>query len=210
MGHVAAVFDVDQTLVRGHTERLFFLYLLRQGRITLRQAMAFLSDLATRPQERFRNKTYLKNLWVEDILTLARQCYRQLISPRLSRQGLACVRQHQQKGHGIILLTGSLNFLMLPLQEDLGADWLIATELANANSRFTGEIAGLHPRGKNKGLLLQELSRRHNLDLLNSYAYGDHLQDISLFHSVGYPVAVNPSWRLKRLARKHCWPICYF
>ena len=58
--------------------------------------------------------------------------------------------------------------------------------------------------------LLQDLSRTHGFDLSQAYAYGDHIQDSYLFRSIGHPVAVNPSWRLKRRARKHRWPIRYF
>ncbi len=210
MGSVAAIFDVDQTLVQGHTERLFFWYLLRQGRLSLPQALSFLGRLAGHPKERFRDKTYLEGLAVEDIIRLARGCYQETIYPRVSVRGLACVREHQGQGHKIVLLTGSLYFLLLPLKEELGADWLIATELAQNNGEFTGQIAGLHPRGGNKLRLLLELSRAQELDLSQSYAYGDHIQDLYLFRHIGHPVAVNPSWRLKRLARRHHWPIKYF
>lgn len=210
MAGTAAVFDVDLTLVRGRTERLFFRYLLRHRRLKPHQALAFLGRLSWRPRQRFRDKTYLRGLEVEDTLLLARQCYREAISPRLSPAGLACVREHQDRGHQIILLTGSLAFLTLPLKEELGADWLIATELQQNDGHFTGEINGLHPRGENKRRLLAALAQREGIDLSASYAYGDHLQDLPIFRGIGHPVAVNPSWRLKRLARRHRWPIRYF
>ncbi len=210
MSRIAAIFDVDQTLIQGCTERLFFRYLVRQGLLPVPRALSYLGRLAWNPQERFRDKSYLQGLPVDDILYLARQCYQENIAPRLSSVGLACVREHQSQGHGIVLLTGSLAFLTAPLQEELGADWLIATELGRNGRFFTGEITGLHPRGENKLRLLLELSRSHNLDLAHSFAYGDHLQDLHLFHRIGFPVAVNPSWRLKRQARRHHWPIRSF
>ena len=123
---------------------------------------------------------------------------------------MACVREHQARGHAIALLSGSLSLLLAPLQEELGADWLIATELQRLNGQFTGAINGLHPRGPNKLRLLQDLARTHGFDLSQAYAYGDHIQDAYLFGSIGNPVAVNPSWRLKRRARKYRWPIRYF
>ena len=210
MNRVAAVFDVDQTLVQGYTERLFFRYLMRQGLLSVSQALSYLGHLAWNPRDRFQDKSYLEGLDVGEVLRLARRCYQEDISPRVSPQGLHCVLEHQARGHAIALLTGSLAFLLLPLKEELGADWLIATEVTRNNAKFTGEIAGLHPRGRNKLLLLRELSRVHGLDLSQSYAYGDHIQDLYIFRSIGYPVAVNPSWRLKRLARRHRWPIRYF
>ncbi len=210
MNRVAAIFDVDQTLVQGNTERLFFRYLIRQGLLTMAQALHFLGSLAWNPQDRFLDKRYLEGMEVEEVTRLARQCYQKEISPRVSMQGLSCVLEHQAQGHAVALLTGSLSFLLLSLKEEMGADWLIATEVGRENGKFTGEIAGLHPRGRNKLLLLEDLSRTHGLDLSRSFAYGDHIQDLHIFRQIGHPVAVNPSWRLKRLARRNRWPIRYF
>jgi HAD superfamily hydrolase (TIGR01490 family) len=210
MGRVAAIFDVDQTLVQGHTERFFFRYLMRQGLISVPQALVFLSQLARRPQNRFQHKSYLSGLEVDEVARQAGRCYQEEIAPRVSPEGLACILEHQTRGHAIALLSGSLALLLTPLKEELGADWLIATELARTNGKFTGEIAGLHPRGLNKLLLLQDLSHIHGFDLSRSYAYGDHIQDAHIFRFIGNPVAVNPSWRLKLQARKHHWPIRYF
>jgi HAD superfamily hydrolase (TIGR01490 family) len=210
MSRVVAIFDVDQTLVKGYTERLFFRCLVQQGLLSVPRALAYLGQVAFRPRNRFQDKSYLEGLQVEDVVRLARRCYGEDIAPRLSPAGLACVLEHQSQGHAIVLLSGSLAVLLTPLQQQLGADWLIATELQRQNGQFTGAIAGLHPRGPNKLWLLQELSRTHSLDLSQAYAYGDHIEDSYLFRSIGHPVAVNPSWRLKRQARKHRWPIRYF
>jgi HAD superfamily hydrolase (TIGR01490 family) len=210
MGQIAAVFDVDKTLVQGSTERLFFWYLMRRQRLKVPQALAFLGRLTRRPGERFRDKSYLKGMEVEETIRLARQCYEEEISSRVSSLGLAHVQKHRALGHKIVLLTGSLSFLVEPLKDTLGAEWLIATELARNNHCFTGEIAGLHPRGENKWLLLRELSQAQGIDLPESYAYGDHIKDISMLRGIGHPVVVNPSLRLRCLARKYHWPIYYF
>jgi HAD superfamily hydrolase (TIGR01490 family) len=210
MSRVVAIFDVDQTLVQGYTERLFFRYLVRQRRLSLPRAAAYLGGVACRLRDRFQDKSYLRGLPVEDVVSLAQRCYREDISPRVSPAGVACVLEHRAQDHAIALLSGSLSLLLTPLREELGADWLIATELQRQNGRFTGAIAGLHPRGPNKLRLLQELSRAQDFDLSQAYAYGDHIQDAFLFQSIGHPVAVNPSWRLRRMAHEHHWPIRHF
>lgn len=210
MNRVAAVFDIDQTLVQGYTERLFFRFLVRQGALGVPQALTYLGLLAFKPQVRYEDKGYLEGLTAAEVTGLARRCYQEEIAPRVSRQGLICVLEHQAQGHAIVLLTGSLSFLLLPLKEELGADWLIATEVGLDDGRFTGKIQGIHPRGRNKLRLLLDLALSQGLDLGRSYAYGDHIQDLHLFRNIGHPVAVNPSWRLKRQALRHRWPIRYF
>lgn len=210
MSRVAAIFDVDQTLVQGYTERLFFRYLIRQGCLSVSQALTYLGCLAINPLVRFEDKSYLAGLAVAEVKGLAHRCYQEEISPRVSRSGLACVLEHQSRGHNVVLLTGSLSILLLPLKEELGADWLIATEVGRDNGKFTGKIQGLHPRGVNKLRLLLDLALAQGLDLPSSYAYGDHIKDLHLFRHIGHPVAVNPSWRLRRQARRQQWPIRYF
>ncbi|MCL4504308.1 MAG: HAD-IB family hydrolase, partial [Deltaproteobacteria bacterium] len=174
------------------------------------QALAYLGSLALNPQMRFEDKSYLEELPVAEVTGLARRCYQEEIAPRVSRKGVNCVLEHQDRGHAVVLLTGSLTFLLLPLKEDLAAEWLIATEVGRDEGRFTGKIKGMLPRGQNKLRLLLDLALAQGFDLARSYAYGDHIQDLYLFRSIGHPVAVNPSWRLKLQARRRRWPIRYF
>jgi len=210
VGVIAAIFDVDRTLVRPPTERLFFLYLIWRRKISLIQALCFLMKLPRQADYRFQDKTYLKGLAVPEIELLAGECYQKYIKPRLSRAGLACLQAHKEKDHKIIILTGSLQCLMLPLQRDLEADWLIAAALETREGRCTGAVAGLHPRGNHKLLLLQELAQREGIDLASSYAYADHISDLPVLLSVGHAVAVNPSRRLRMSVRERGWPMRRF
>lgn len=210
MSKPAAIFDVDGTLVRGGTERLFFRYLVQTGRLSPRRAFTFLLRLAAAPRNRFSNKTYLAGLAAAETEGLARRCCQQMIRPRLRPRAVACLKAHQARGRQIVLLTGSLGFLVVPLKEHLAADWLLATEVNQAHGRFTGEICGLHPRGDNKRILLEDLARRQGLDLASSFAYGDHAEDIPLLGCVGQPAAVNPTRALLRVARERGWPVVDF
>lgn len=210
MATTVAIFDVDGTLVRGGTERRFFYYLVRQKKLTPLRAVGFMMRLAAAPHGRFHDKNYLAGMRVEDLRQLSRRCFQEVIRYRLRSAGVACVQGHQAEGHKIVLLTGSLDFVVLPLKEYLAADWLIATEPARQDGYFTGAIAGFHPRGENKRLLLEELARRQGFDLSGSFAYGDHEEDVPLLGCVGRPVAVNPTRTLQRVAQTRRWPIRYF
>jgi HAD superfamily hydrolase (TIGR01490 family) len=210
MSQIAAVFDVDGTLVRQSTERLFFFFLIWRGVIPPARALAFGRHLLLNRSERHHNKSYLEGFQKRNIEALAQECYRKLIRPRLSRVGWDRLRQHQHQGHLVVVLTGSLECLMLPLQLELQAPWLIATRLQTHQERYTGHIAGLHPRGENKLRLLRQLSQTVGLDLSQSYAYADHISDLPLLEQVGRPVVVNPSRSLRRLAREKSWPVRRF
>ena len=207
---IAAIFDVDRTLVNLATEKRFFWYLVRRRQLPWTHALAFLLRLARHPRDRFRDKSYLQGQPAVRIDALARRCHAEVIAPRLSPRARACVRRHQAAAHAVVLLTGSLQCLVQPLAEDLQADWLLATRVAVCDGLYTGSLIGLHPRGDAKLLLIQDLARRHCFDLDRSYAYADHEQDVPLLLAVGHPVAVNPSPGLRRVAREHRWPVEYF
>lgn len=210
VSQIAAVFDVDGTLVRLSTERLFFLFLLWRRLIPPGRALAFVKHLLLQGQDRHRDKSYLAGWPARSVEGLARECYQKLIRPQLSPAGRSCLRQHQQQGHHVVILTGSLECLMLPLQRELQVHWLIATRLQTRQGRYTGHIAGLHPRGEHKLTLLHQLSQTAGFDLSRSYAYADHISDLPLLEQVGQPVAVNPDRRLRRLAREKAWPVTRF
>jgi HAD superfamily hydrolase (TIGR01490 family) len=209
-GRVAAIFDVDWTLVRGLTERLFFRFLLRRRHLPLRQALPYLARLLVDPQRRFRDKTYLRGFTLAEVAAWARACFAADILPKVSPVGLDCLEQHRRQGDAIILVTGTLAVLAEPLQELVAADWLIATHLAEGGGRLTGGINGLNPRGENKAILMTALAREHGLDLARSFSYGDSKEDVPILKLVAHPVAVNPCRQLKEVARRQGWPIYAF
>lgn len=210
MREIAAIFDVDRTLIAIPTERLFFVYLLWRRVLSPGRALHFLTELARNHRERHRNKSYLRGLPAAQVESLARDCYHRLIQPRISPTGRARLQEHQRQGHQIVLLTGSLECLMTPLQRHLQADWLIASRLQISGTRYTGSLNGPHPRGDNKLHLLRALAPATGFKLSRSYAYADDFSDLPLLQQVGQPVAVNPSRRLRAYARQHSWRICRF
>ena len=69
-------------------------------------------------------------------------------------------------------------------------------------------MAGEHMSGEAKLRAVRKLAARYGLDLSRSYAYGDSSGDLQMLEAVGNAVAVNPTWRLARTARKRGWQTC--
>ncbi|WP_235601417.1 HAD family phosphatase [Tissierella sp. P1] len=59
-------------------------------------------------------------------------------------------------------------------------------------NKFTGEIVRMWD-SESKQRVLNELIAKYNVDLENSYAYGDTTGDISMLRMVGNPIAINPN-----------------
>ncbi len=214
---IAAVFDVDRTLVPSTTtERLFIRYLFRRrvlGLSTLVRTGLYLARAWPRlsPMEAIRRRrVYLAGQAVRRIRPLAAQCYATEIRPRISAAGRAALAAHQAQGHRTVLLSGSLDFLLAPLQRDLGADHLIATHMEEAAGRYTGRIAGPWPYGDTKALLIQHFATAHGVDFAASYAYADHPSDEAVLALFGHPVVINPRPPMQRIAAGRKWPLRKF
>ncbi|MGA2427851.1 MAG: haloacid dehalogenase-like hydrolase [Candidatus Acidiferrum sp.] len=124
---------------------------------------------------------------------------------------------HIECGHAIVLVTGTLaplaNEATLVLTLRLAARGITtsiavcATQLEQANDRWTGRIKGEAMFGAAKVRAAQRIATQKGFDLAGCYAYGDSTNDRWMLGAVGRPAAVNPSRELERIARLRNWPI---
>jgi hypothetical protein len=61
--------------------------------------------------------------------------------------------------------------------------------------------------GEAKRRAAKRVAEEMQLDLACCYAYGDSVNDRWLLETVGWPMAVNPSKELARIAREQEWPV---
>ena len=122
-------------------------------------------------------------------------------------QAVAKLEEHRERGHRIGIVSGSLEPVLKPLADALGADILLATEPDMDNGRLTGRLVGGPLNGENKATALRRLSDSTGIDLERCYAYGDSYADQQFLESVGNPVAVNPDRRLGKIAEARGWPV---
>jgi HAD superfamily hydrolase (TIGR01490 family) len=209
---IAAVFDVDGTLISHDSlERIFLKFLWRYGELRLQDLAhlaggAFDALAAGRPALK-ANKAYLRGKDVNHLRRLGRDCFEQEVARRLLPGAVGRLRWHQRAGHCVLLLSGTLNLLLEPLAEHLGVHARLGTELEVAGQRFSGRIAGAHPYGAAKAECLAAMNRAGAFDLAHSFAYADHYADRYLLAAVGHPVAANPDRRLRRTAERQGWMI---
>lgn len=207
---IAAIFDVDGTLLAGASMEMRFLqYLWRYGELRasdiLRLAAGTFRTAAQGRSIRRANKAYLAGKPCEHYRRLAEDCFDQHIKHHLLPQAVARVRWHQQQGHAVVLLSGSLDILVEPLARHLNADFSLATRIESDGTTMRGQIAGEHPYSKAKASMLLAFNQQHHFDLAKSFAYGNHYTDRHVLGLVGSPVATNPDRRLHRWALTHGW-----
>jgi HAD superfamily hydrolase (TIGR01490 family) len=214
---VVAVFDVDRTLVPvTTTERIFIRYLLRKrvlGLGAVARTLLFMlkSMRKTSPFEAIRReRAYLAGLPYARAVKLARRCFETDIKPRISAAGLRAIREHKAQGHPVVLLSGSLDFLLKPFKDYVGADHMIAAQMEVVDGKLTGRIVGDYPYGGLKATIIRHFAEEHGLDFSRSYAYADHHTDHEVLRLFGNPVVVNPKKKMQEIAEREGWEVRSF
>jgi fatty acyl-CoA reductase len=215
VGEVAAIFDVDGTIVASNVVSHYAWLKLQELPMALRPLwMAALIGrvpyywLLDKLSRAHFNRAFYKNYkgWKPArARALGMQSFYGYVLKRLYPEAIAALRAHKSAGHRIVLLSGTLDFLLEPFK-DLADDMLTA-RLEEENGVYTGELSGAPVAGEARARMLASFARRTNVDLSRSYAYADSISDLPMLEAVGIPVAVNPDARLRAAARERGWQI---
>jgi len=213
----AAFFDVDGTLVDA-TIVHYYIYFRRRlmtptiGRIwhsayLLKCAYYLVLDRINR--SRFNVAFYhdYAGMDAHRLIQLAPECFREVIEPRLFPDGVACIAEHLQAGRRVVLVTGSLDFLMAPLAQTLGVKDVVAARMRVQQGRLTGELDGPPIGEHEKAQRVARFAEANGIDLSSSYAYGDSVADAPMLDLVGFANVVNPSRSLEAMARSRGWSV---
>ena len=214
-GEVAAIFDVDGTLVASNVVSHYAWLRMRELPAPLKPLWA-LTFLARVPyywvldklSRAHFNRAFYKNYkgWKPArARALGAESFSGYVLKRLYPEALATLRAHKEAGHRVVLLSGALDFVLEPFK-DL-ADDVLTARLEEENGAYTGELSGAPVAGEARARMLASFARRRNLDLSRSYAYADSISDLPMMEAVGNPVAVNPDSRLQKAARERGWEI---
>ena len=215
---VGAFFDFDQTLLDTESSRLGFKYLWERRLISLGfilkvMAANFFYKRHWMSDERIAAimLKFYRQKRLEEFQQGAAAFYQEQLKPRLAPNILERVAQHHQKGHVLVLISGSIRYLLEPVVEDLGFDHLLCTDLeVGPDGLLTGKAKGPLCLDSTKRVLSEKLAEEAHIDLASSYAYGNHQSDLPLLELVGHPYAVEPTEPLKNVALKNEWPILKF
>lgn len=137
-----------------------------------------------------------------------------VIEPAIKPQALALVREHQQRGDEVLIVTATNEFVTRPIAQAFGVRELIAVELERESTPdgagwITGEIKGVPSfrEGKITRVAQWLASRDLGWADVETTFYSDSMNDLSLLEKVNHPVATNPDERLRAIATQRGWRI---
>ena len=106
------------------------------------------------------------------------------------------IKWHKEQGHIVIAISGSPIELVKEMSEKYNMDDFRGTIYNyDKDNNYTGDVIPMWDH-ESKLKSIKELEKKYNIDLENSYAYGDTSGDITMFKSVGNPFAINPTREL--------------
>lgn len=215
----AAFFDLDKTIIATSSAYAFGREFLHNGlispaeafQLSLAKASYMFSGLSSEGMDTTRDQlTAMVTGWsVDEVRNIARETMHHVVTPSIYAEARELIRAHRAAGHHVVIISASAAVLVDIIAEELGVEHVIATELAEEDGRFTGEVL-FYCKGPNKAAALERTAAAEDIDLRASYAYSDSATDIPMLEKVGHPVAVNPDRQLKRHALAHEWDIRSF
>ena len=213
--NIGAFFDFDETLLDIESSRLGIRYLWERRLVSFGFILKVLSAnffykrhwLSDIKMAKILIKFYRKRR-LEEFQQGAGAFYQEHLKSHLAPNIHARVKHHRRLGHQLILISGSVRYMLEPVAEDLGFDHLLCTDLEiGSDGLLTGRAQGPICLDGNKRILAERLARKANIDLSSSYAYGNHQSDIPLLELIGNPYVVEPTEPLRKIAVVHQWPI---
>ncbi|MCG6871504.1 MAG: HAD-IB family hydrolase [Gammaproteobacteria bacterium] len=214
-----ALFDLDNTLLRGDSDYQWGQFLIAQGAVDAIQVardhdryyadyLAGRLDILAFLRFQLEPLTRFDQATLEDWrLRFLKEHIRPIITPS-ARQ---LVERHRRDGDTLVIITATNRFITEPIAAEFGIGELIATEPQQRDGRFTGEVEGVPCYREGKVTRMQAWLAEHGLAaepaLATSTFYSDSHNDLPLLERVGHPVAVNPDPPLERHALERGWPV---
>jgi len=103
------------------------------------------------------------------------------------------IKWHKEQGHIVIAISGSPDELVSKMAKKYMMDDYRATIYqTDEKNNYNGIIIPMWD-SESKIKALKELQEKYDIDLSQSYAYGDTTGDLTMFEAVGNPYAINPN-----------------
>lgn len=214
---VGAFFDMDKTLISENSGSVYMKHRYEQGEITgwelakglgaYLQYKAGVLDIAAWTRQMMAEFAGQRET---DLLGEAHELFERAIRPTIYPEAQRIVREHQEKGHVVAIVSGATRFVVEPLAAHLGVDHMLYTGMEVEAGCFTGRVIEPVCFEEGKIFWLQQFIEKERVDLARSWFYTDSVTDVPLLELVGHPVAVNPDPFLYRMARKRRWPVRIF
>ena len=146
-----------------------------------------------------------KGFKVADIQRAVRGPVGRMLLNRALPEALAQVKAHRDAGHRTILVTGTIDLMVQPLLPYF--DEVVAGSMHERDGKLTGFLADPPLVDEARAAWLRHYAKLNDINLSQSYGYGDSHADLAWLQLLGNANAVNPDLQLYRHAQEKRWNI---
>jgi alcohol-forming fatty acyl-CoA reductase len=146
-----------------------------------------------------------KGFKVAEIQRIVRGSFRRAILRRAFPEALKQVKAHRDAGHRTILVTGTIDLMVQPLVPYF--DEVVAGRMHERDGVLTGYLADPPLVDEARAAWLRHYAQLNNINLSQSYGYGDSHADLVWLQLLGNPNVVNPDLKLYRYAQEKRWNV---
>jgi putative phosphoserine phosphatase/1-acylglycerol-3-phosphate O-acyltransferase len=213
---VAALFDLDRTLLEGFSAYAFLQERLVSGHMSPRELQENLATIANMRMGRLNmsgamraSLHALRGVEEASFEGLGDRVFRKHLRQRIYPEARRLIGAHRRRGHTVAIISSATRYQIEPVARELGIDEVLCTELEVDNGRLTGE-ALFECWREGKAEAARRLAKRLRLRLKDSFFYTDAVEDLPLLELVGHPHPLNPDQALAAIAAERGWPVHYF
>lgn len=216
--HVAAFFDVDNTLLRGaavfqlarglHRRRFFTAGDLLRGLWKQIWFQYLGGERADHIDDaRGLALAFVAGHRVSELRQIGEDVFDDYLAERIWPGTKAIAQWHLDHGHRVWLVTAAPVEIAEVIAHRLGLTGALGTVAESVDGVYTGRLVGELLHGEGKATAVRALATAEGLDLDRCYAYSDSRNDLPMFSLVGHPCAVNPDAALRAHAKAEGWLI---
>ena len=162
------------------------------------------------PQTLNRELPGLRGKRQEYLEALSEECFQAGMKDDIYPGAVALIEKLKGEGRKVVLATSSIDLIVRPLAEHLGITDIIASSFEFVDGECTGRFAGTPIFKYEKMRLVIDFIQKNSAARSDCSFYSDSIHDLPLLEVIGIPVAVNPDFRLRRVAWKKRWEIIRF
>ena len=206
-------FDVDHTLTRRSSGGRFLALAMKRGVLPHRLLAVLPWYSLTYRLGIFRLRgyekgfPYLRGIEKTTLEEIARDSFEQSLKGDLFPDAVALMNSLRDRGRRVMLATSSLDIIVEPLAQYLRVDGVLATALEFVDGACTGRFLGMPMFRREKSKRVLSYIAGQGVTARECSFFSDSIYDLPLLESVGTPIAVNPDFRLRRIARRRGWTI---
>jgi putative phosphoserine phosphatase/1-acylglycerol-3-phosphate O-acyltransferase len=214
---ICAIFDFDGTIISGYSAVAFIREQLRRGDLTARDLLELASAMASFGLGNLGfsammavTTQFLRGIEESSYIELGEKLFTEQIARLIYPESRELIEAHQAKGHTVAIISSATPYQVEPAAADLGIENVLCTQLEVEDGVFTGSVVRPTCFGQGKVDAAEALAETVSADLEDAFFYSDSTDDQLLLEAVGHPVALNPSDKLRAVARDQQWATASF